>query len=347
MATSISFDQHHPRGSWRRFEALQDAPLIEIATLESAQQRQAGLLAGLLQPAAAIDPKFFYDAQGCALYGAICQLQEYYPTRTEAAIFERYRDQIAAQLPGRCLWVDLGCGDGAKSWPWLETVDAAGYMGVDIAQDWLAHTLQVGAERFPAIAFSGVVTDFSQTLLLQPVLSGWLEQPPVLFYPGSSIGNFAPAQALALLRAMRQHLGPHGRLLIGVDALKDEATLRAAYDDALGVTAAFNRNVLRVVNRELGCHFEPTDFSHRAHFNAKASRIEMRLVARRPVTVQLAGTMRHFAKGDAIVTEHCYKFTPERFETLLTVAGFGEIQRWSDDRGHYSVFVAATGRAQT
>ncbi|WP_187360022.1 L-histidine N(alpha)-methyltransferase [Chitinolyticbacter meiyuanensis] len=340
MATSFSFDSSSRRG-WSPFATLHDTPLIETGALESPQQRQAGLLAGLMQSPARIDPKFFYDTQGCALYGAICQLQEYYPVRLESAIFRCYRQDIAALLPNHCLWVDLGCGDGSKSWPWLEAVDAAGYLGVDIAEDWLAQTLQAGAERFPDLTFSGVVTDFSQAPLLRAVLDHWLDQPPVLFYPGSSIGNFAPADALALLQALRQHLGPNGRLLIGVDAPKDEAMLRAAYDDALGVTAAFNRNVLRVANHELGCNFEPTDFSHHAQFNRKASRIEMRLVARRPVTVQLGSSTRQFATGDAIVTEHSYKYTVERFAELLHEAGYGGLRHWSDDTGHYHVFVAA------
>lgn len=314
---------------------------IVIESLEPQEERLAGLAAGLLAPQAHISPKFLYDAQGCALYQAICNLQEYYPTRTEQGIFAAHRASIAHHLPRGGQWIDLGCGDGAKSWPWLQAVNAARYVGVDIAQDWLENTLNEGHRQYPNIDFVGIVTDFTRPLRLRTVLHANEELPPVFFYPGSSIGNFAPDEALRLLSAIRGHLGSTGRLLIGADAPKPASVLHAAYDDALGVTAAFNRNVLRVASRELGCHLPPELFSHQAWYNEDAGRIEMHLVARAAHSVQIGTQFRHFEPGEIIVTEHSYKYAPERFRTLLAEAGFGNVERWSDERGWFNVFVAS------
>lgn len=316
-------------------------PRIVVESVEAVEERLAGLEAGLLAHQAQISPKFFYDEQGCALYNAICDLQEYYPTRVEDAIYAAHRADIARYLPRAGQWVDLGCGDGHKSWPWLGAIAATRYVGVDIAPEWLNTTLQSGMKQYPQIEFLGIVADFTQPLQLRPILRSNTGLPPVFFYPGSSLGNFEPKMAVDLLRSIRLHLGRDGRLLIGVDAPKDPSLLHAAYDDALGVTAAFNRNVLRVVNRELGCDFQPQAFSHRAWFNEAESRIEMHLVANRPQEVHIGAKTRHFDQGDVIVTEYSYKYTPEGFEVLLNEAGFTLQRRWSDEQGWFNVYVAA------
>lgn len=319
--------------------------MIEVTVdgIDSPQQRRAELRAGLLQRPARIAPKFFYDEQGSALYGAITALAEYYPPRIEAAVFEQHREAIVAALPHGGQWVDLGCGDGKKAWPWLDAVDVRRYVGVDIAEPWLRASLHEAARRFPRVEFDGVVTDFTRGLgALGPVLRRRADLTPVFFYPGSSIGNFEPHEARALLGAMCEHLGPAGRLLIGVDGVKERAALVAAYDDAIGVTAAFNRNVLRVVNRELGSDFDPAAFEHRARFDEDRARIEMHLVARRAQRVRFAdGAERRFDAGEAIVTEHSYKHTPASFGALLAQAGFGDVRHFSDARGWFHVFVAA------
>lgn len=315
-------------------------PWIVVDAVEDRAAQLADLRESLFEQPAQISPKFFYDAQGCALYGAICELQEYYPTRTEAAIFERYRGAIARRLPRGAQWVDLGCGDGAKSWPWLEPVGVRRWLGIDISPEWLRISLAAGSARFPDVEFVGVATDFTRPLRLQRVLHR-SPAPAVFFYPGSSIGNFTPAEALVLLRSVREHLGADGRLLIGVDGVKERGVLEAAYDDALGVTAAFNLNVLRVVNRELGADFEPRRFAHRAVFNARESRIEMHLVSREAQTVRIGRDERRFDAGEAIVTEYSYKYTAESFSALLRDAGFGALQHWSDEREWFHVFVAA------
>jgi dimethylhistidine N-methyltransferase len=318
------------------------AAQIVVQRVDTPDERRHELRDGLLQTPAVISPKFFYDAQGSALYGAICALQEYYPPRTEAAIFERHQAEIAGALPRHAQFVDLGCGDGLKARRWIGALQVQRYIGVDIAEEWLRETLLRGARECPGVRFAGVVTDFTRGLQLHEVLSA--DQPRIFFYPGSSIGNFHPADATRLLREMREHLGPDDRLLIGVDAPKERARLVAAYDDALGVTAAFNRNILRVANRELRSDFQLQDFDHHALFNEVYSRIEMHLVARRAVKVRLGEHgERRFAAGEAIVTEHSYKYSAETFAQLLSDAGFGDVRHWTDDGRNFGVFVAAPG----
>ncbi|QNM98105.1 L-histidine N(alpha)-methyltransferase [Chitinimonas koreensis] len=319
--------------------ALQRSRIL-VESIEADEERRRGLEAGLAAQPPQISPKFFYDEQGCALYQAICNLDEYYPTRTEQAIFATHRADIARHLPRGGQWVDLGCGDGAKSWPWLPVVEAVRYVGVDIAPTWLEQTLRAGQLRCPEVECLGVVTDFNRPLQLNTVLRSNAGLPPTVFYPGSSIGNFVPDEAERLLRGIRAHLGRHGRLLIGVDAPKAPEVLQAAYDDALGVTAAFNRNVLRVVNRELGSDFVPGRFNHRAWYNEAEGRVEMHLVANENHAVRIGGGSRRFERGDVIVTEYSYKYAAGQFEALLEKAGYTDIRRWSDDRGWFNVFVA-------
>jgi dimethylhistidine N-methyltransferase len=225
---------------------------------------------------------------------------------------------------------------------WLAPLQVRRYVGVDIAPGWLRSTLQRGARAYPDIEFSGVVTDFTHGLDIRAQLDP--DAPRIFFYPGSSIGNFDPADAARLLGEVRQHLRRNDRLLIGVDAPKDPATLVAAYDDALGVTAAFNRNVLRVVNEELGTDFELGNFSHRALFDERHSRIEMHLLARQATTVRLSAQHeRRFEAGEAIVTEHSYKYEPARFLALLERAGYGDVSCFQDESAGYGVYVAGVG----
>lgn len=318
------------------------APRVWVQRIDTPEERRVELAQGLKSEPARISPKFFYDTQGSALYEAICALDEYYPPRTEASIFDRHQREIAAALPHHGQFIDLGCGDGAKAGRWIEALQVQRYVGVDIAEPWLRQTLQRGMRRFPGTAFEGVVTDFTRGLALDRALVP--DQPKVFFYPGSSIGNFEPAAAVALLLDIRRHMSAGDRLLIGVDAPKPLQALLPAYDDALGVTAAFNLNVLRVVNRELGADFDVADFAHRAVFEPAHSRVEMHLVARRPVRVSLGEHgQRAFDAGEAIVTEYSYKLAPERFIGLLAEAGFGHTRHWTDERGWFGVYVAAPG----
>jgi dimethylhistidine N-methyltransferase len=196
------------------------------------------------------------------------------------------------------------------------------------------------AREYSLLECLGVVTDFSANLTLQEIIAERANWPPVFFYPGSSIGNFTPPDAREFLRSVGDHLGTSGCLLIGVDLVKDARILEAAYDDALGITAAFNRNILRAVNRQFGTDFEPHRFDHRAVFNVAENRIEMYLRAAVDHTVRIDGTDRHFACGEDILTEYSHKYTIKDFAALLASAGFSRHRYWTDERGWFGVFLA-------
>jgi dimethylhistidine N-methyltransferase len=296
--------------------------------------------AGLAAPAARVAPKFFYDALGSRLFAAITALAEYTPTRSEAAIFAAHGAAIAdaalrATGPAPAL-VDLGAGDCAKAARLFDALRPRRYVAVDIAAGFLLESLQRLQREHPQLEMAGVALDFSARLQLPPQVA---EGPALVFYPGSSIGNFAPDEALRLLRDARA-AAAGGALLIGVDLVKPAAVLEAAYDDALGVTAAFNLNLLNRLNRLLGADFRVRDWRHVAFFDAPASRIEMHLEARAPLVVRWRGGERRFAAGERIHTENSYKWTPEAFEALLRDAGFGAARHWTDAQHGFATFLA-------
>ena len=320
-------------------------PRLVVQSAADVEEDRRRLLAGLLEIPARIEPKHFYDAQGSALYAAITRLDEYYPTRLEAQVLAAHRDEIAAALPRGGQWIDLGCGDGDKVLHWLRATRARRYLAVDAAQDWLRATIEQFSARHADIEAIGVVIDLGGAWSLQHLLHECPGCPPVFFYPGSSIGNFEPEAALRLLRNIRAHCGDDGCLLIGVDLTRDPALLHAAYDDALGVTAAFNRNVLRVVNRALDADFEPRRFAHLARFNEAESRVEMHLLSRVRQTVSLctpARTERNFALGETIITEYSYKHSARGFADMLDTAGFTRQQMWTNAAAapSFGVFLA-------
>jgi dimethylhistidine N-methyltransferase len=306
----------------------------------NADTQRRDLVAGLMGVPAAIPPKYFYDALGCALFGAICELPEYYPTRTERAIFNEHREAIALAVGRGKQLVDLGAGDCCKALSWLPFLAPARYIAVDIAKAEIAKSLARMAPDFPEIGMLGIVTDFSRSLDLRQDLD---PGPVTFFYPGSSIGNFTPDEATAFLRGVHEHCAGRGEsgLLIGVDTKKDKARLDAAYDDAVGVTAAFNRNVLHHVNKILGSDFQPDAFLHRGFYNPEAGRVEMHLEATSPQTVRLGDAIRTFAAGERIHTENSYKYTPEEFTSVLQEAGFRRIRYWQDARHDFAVFYAS------
>ncbi len=296
--------------------------------------------AGLLADAAQVAPKFLYDNQGARLFDAITALDEYYPTRSEAALLAAHGDDIAAavhaRLPPGLRLIDLGAGDGAKAEGVFPRLQPAHYVAVDIAVDHLRAALQRMQRRHPALRISGVGLDFSARLQLPPALC---DGPSLLFYPGSSIGNFDPADALRLLREMRQ-LAAGGHLLIGVDLVKDAAALQAAYDDALGLTAAFNLNLLRHLNRLIGSNFDPRQWRHVALYDSHRSRVEMHLQARRRLRVAWPGGQRLFAGGERIHTENAYKWTLPDFDALLHTAGWRNTRHWTDAQHGFALLLA-------
>ena len=326
-----------------------DASTGPAAPFRFADLRRGGedarpeLLAGLLAPRAAIPPKYFYDELGSCLFAAICCLPEYALTRSEARILaDRGSDIARAAGRGRLL-IDLGAGDCGKAAGLLPLFAPAGYVALDISADFLRGALGRLKQRFPDLPMTGVAIDFTHSLDLPEDLLEPAGAPRLWFYPGSSIGNFAPDAARGFLARIAQACATTpagGALLIGVDLVKDKAVLDAAYDDALGVTAAFNLNVLNNVNRLLDADFDVADWRHVAFFDAAASRIEMHLEARREAVVNLAGQARRFAAGERIHTEDSWKWTPEGFAALLDEAGFSRQRMWQDAEGGFALFLA-------
>ncbi|MGA1288819.1 MAG: L-histidine N(alpha)-methyltransferase [Rubrivivax sp.] len=296
---------------------------------------------GLLRDPAAVSPKFFYDALGSRLFDAITETAEYYPTRTEAAIFTAHGQAIARAARqatgGAAALVDLGAGNCAKAARLFGLLEPRRYVAVDISVEFLRQALACLQREHPAVEMVGVGVDFSSQLALPPQL---IDDRALVFYPGSSIGNFDPAQALRLLREARA-TAAGGALLIGVDLVKDADVLERAYDDPLGVTAAFNLNLLLHLNRLLQADFDVRQWQHVALFDPHASRIEMHLQAREALVVRWGGGRRAFAAGERLHTENSWKWTPAGFEALLREAGFREVQVWSDAQGWFAVMLAS------
>lgn len=300
------------------------------------------LLHGLQADAAHTSPKYLYDALGSRLFEAITELPEYYPTRTEASIFVAQGDAIARQLPRQSTLIDLGAGNCAKAARLFSSLQPQRYVAVDISVDFLRNALECLQRQYPALDMVGLGLDFSHGLNLPAQAGDATQSPRVLFYPGSSIGNFAPDEALLFLRSVHAACGPllGSGLLIGVDLVKDPVELQAAYDDALGVTAAFNRNLLLHINRLAGTDFQVAQWRHVGLFNAALSRIEMHLQAAQSLVVRWQAGERRFAAGERIHTENSYKWTLQGFAQLLSQAGFGAPMHWTDPEQRFAVFWA-------
>ncbi len=311
--------------------------ITNVLKLDSKAELDA-LAKSLIAPAASIPPKYFYDEIGSMLYNAIVLTDEYYPTRTEAAIFEQHRHEIASVIGEGKQFIDLGSGDSVKAEKWFAALKPARYVAVDISETAVADALSRLASHPNAPELCGLITDFSRVLDVMPAVH---KMPSVFFYPGSSIGNFMPDEASWFLKQVRAHCSTSGcGLLIGVDAKKDKARLDAAYDDALGVTAAFNLNTLNHVNALLGTDFDVRDWQHRGFYNEAFGRIEMHVEARRDLQVRIRNEPRDFRRGERIHTENSYKYSPEQFRAILETAGFAEIHLWQDPRRDFNVFYA-------
>jgi dimethylhistidine N-methyltransferase len=298
------------------------------------------VVAGLMASPAVIEPRYFYDDLGCALYGAICRLPEYYPTRTETALFREHREDIAKAVGMGKQFVDLGAGDCCKAQSWLPFVAPARYLAVDIAGAEIERALARMAPDFPEVEMVGVVADFTEGLPLDDILDA---RPVTFFYPGSSIGNFTPAEAQVFLARIQALCAsrPGSALLIGVDGKKEKSRLDAAYDDSLGVTAAFNRNALLHLNARFGFDFMLDWYTHRGFYNPERGRVEMHLESLKDQVVNLGTSQRHFEPGERIHTENSYKYDPADFAALLNRAGFASVRRWDSADGGYFVFHAA------
>jgi L-histidine Nalpha-methyltransferase len=311
---------------------------IQTHHSDSTSERDSAI-AGLQQRPAQVAPKYFYDRLGSHLFDAITELPEYYPTRTEAAIFAQHGAEMARRIGGGSTFIDLGAGNCAKAARLLPLLDPARYIAVDISADYLHDALRRLQRQHHGLEIVGVGMDFSQSPQMPPGLIPAQGARPVFFYPGSSIGNFTPDEAQGFLAGLRAQASGGG-LLIGVDLVKPVAVLEAAYDDALGVTAAFNLNLLRNLNRAIDSNFEPRDWQHVGLFNTEASRIEMHLQARRAVSVRWPDGERRFEMGERIHTENSYKYSRAGFVDLLHRAGFGRHECWAAPDDWFAVFWA-------
>ena len=308
---------------------------MEIASTDSPVRRE--LETGLMSAAAFTSSKYLYDTVGSVLFEAICSLPEYYPTRTEAAIFSYYLTEMAQVIGAGTTLIDLGAGNCAKAARLFSQLHPLQYVPIDISADHLHEAVKRLRQRFPHIEMTSLGLDFSAPWRLPDEVRS---DKRLFFYPGSSIGNFAPEQAIDFLRHLRTACGSDGGILIGVDLIKDEAILNAAYDDGLGVTAAFNLNLLRHLNHILGCNFEVREWKHVAFFNVRQSRIEMHLEARSDLTVEWPGGRRRFSKGERIHTENSYKYSVRSFVGMLEQAGFGRATYWTDELKWFTVIHA-------
>lgn len=300
---------------------------------------RTAVLEGLGSTPKTLPCKFFYDAEGSRLFDRICELPEYYPTRTETALLQQHADDIAGLVgPGVGL-VEFGSGAGVKIRLLLAALDApSAYIPVDISREHLLQAAASLAQDFPALRIGPVCADYTQPFAL-PHLPGTHPSRIVGFFPGSTIGNFTPDEATTFLRRTARLLGRGSMMIVGADLPKDPAILHAAYDDAAGVTAAFNLNLLHRIVRELGASIDVGAFHHEARWNDRDSRIEMHLVSNTRQTIDLDGDSFALDEGETIHTENSYKYSIEAFTRLAHMAGYIGKATWTDEAKLFSIHV--------
>ena len=294
-------------------------------------------IAGLSSDPRTLPCKYFYDARGAALFQKICEVPEYYITRTEIDILDRHRAEIATQLGPQIELIGLGTGAGTKTRILIEALEEpAVYIPVDISAKQLRQSAAVFHEIFPDLEILPVAADYLQPVVLPSPRRKAARN--VVYFPGSTIGNFEPDKAIRFLRRVAKVCGANGGLLIGVDLQKDRHVIEAAYNDSAGVTAEFNLNLLVRANRELGADFDLTHWRHQAIYNSTHGRIEMYLISKTAQTVRIGDQQFGFAAGERILTEYSYKYTPEGFAALASRAGLKFQKIWTDDARLFGVF---------
>ena len=298
------------------------------------------VIEGLSQAPKRLSPKYFYDAAGSELFEQITVLPEYYPTRTELGILRQRAGEIAAIIPDGAALVEFGAGATTKVRLLLEHCDVGAYVPVDISGDFLSAQADALRKDFPELKVYPVAADFTAPFALPADIEG---MPKVGFFPGSTLGNFEPHEASAFLRSAREILGHGAQMVIGVDLEKDDRVLYDAYNDAAGVTARFNLNVLARINRELGGNFDTGAFIHRAIYNRDRHRIEMHLISRKAQRVRVLGHHFSFRPGESIHTENSYKYSFDRFTALARGSGWTVRQSWTDAARMFSVHALVAG----
>ena len=285
-----------------------------------------------------LSPKYFYDATGSELFEQITRLEEYYPTRTELSILRDQSGAISAMVPRGAALVEFGAGATTKVRLLLNECRLGAYVPVDISGDFLKAQADALRKDFPALGVYPVTADFTTSFALPNAIGAMAK---VGFFPGSTLGNFEPHEACAFLRSARDILGQGARMVIGVDLEKDERVLYKAYNDAAGVTARFNLNILNRINRELGGNFDTSAFTHRAIYNRDRHRIEMYLISRKAQTARVLGHSFSFRPGETIHTESSYKYSLERFSALARGSGWTVLESWTDEASMFSVHALA------
>jgi dimethylhistidine N-methyltransferase len=294
------------------------------------------VLHGLTQRPKRWPCRFLYDSAGSQLFEKICELDEYYPTRTETAILDRNIEEIVTLCGRRCLLLELGSGSSTKTRILLNRLrDAVAYVPIDISRQQLQYQVSVLNREYPKLAILPVYADYTRPLRMPDAVQGFDRK--IVFFPGSTVGNFEPDEAVTFLRRMATLCGPRGSMIIGVDLKKNRDVLERAYNDSQGVTAAFNLNLLRRANRELGADFNLEHFRHRAIYRERIGCVEMRLVSTTRQVVHVNGTVAAFEQGEPLITEHSYKYSLEEFGEMAERAGFGVRRVWTDPRGWFSV----------
>jgi dimethylhistidine N-methyltransferase len=287
-----------------------------------------------------LSPKYFYDAKGSELFEAITRLPEYYPTRTELGILQERAGEISAIVPDGAALVEFGAGATTKVRLLLNECAVGAYVPVDISADFLTTQAEALRKDFPGLDVYPVAADFTAPFALPDAIA---TMPKVGFFPGSTLGNFEPHEACAFLRSARDILGQDAQMVIGVDLEKDQRVLYQAYNDAAGVTARFNLNLLERINRELGGNFDTSAFRHRAIYNSERHRIEMHLISTKAQKVRVLDRSFSFRPGETIHTESSYKYSLERFAALARGSGWARRESWTDAKRMFSVHALAAG----
>lgn len=317
---------------------------IPVAT-EEKSTFLSDVLAGLSQPAKAIPPKYFYDADGSHLFDLICETPEYYPTRTESAILQQYGAEMAEMLGTSCTLIELGSGSAIKTPLLLQHLrDDALYAPIDICASHLHSSTQRLQQHFPKLQMQPLCADYHQ--LPNHAIKHREGKRQAVFFPGSTIGNCTPDEAMQLLQRIAALVGHDGALLIGVDAKKATTTLNAAYNDAAGYTAAFNLNLLARIQRELGAQLDVAQFCHRAFYNEALGRIEMHLVSQCKQAIRLDGEAFEFEAGETLHTENSYKYSTAEFEQLAHAAGWQLQSTWHDGKELFNVHYLNRSRVE-